>query len=185
MSRDNWMEDTVPSPRVRPDHDETGDYAQSEAAATPVYAWVLGSVVVLLTLVVCGLWSLYLLRGQVSIGGPTPTPVIWTPSPAPPSAASPIPELTETAEPIPTISPDIAIGRYVRVTGTEGRGLNLRSGPGENYNRMDIALEGEVFIVVEGPTPSGGSEWWKVRDPENEGRQWWAVGNFMEPIEHP
>jgi hypothetical protein len=87
--------------------------------------------------------------------------------------------------PTPTISPDIAIGRYVQVANTGGYGLSLRSGPGENYTRMDIAQEGEVFIVVDGPTMAGDSEWWKIQDRENVEREWWAVGNFLEPVEHP
>lgn len=181
MSSDDWMDETVPSPRVEPDYDEAEDYVRSDLAAIPTYVWVLGSVVALLALLVCGLWSLYLLRGRVTVGGPTPTPILWTPTPAP----SPTPLPTETVEPTPTISPGVAIGRYVQVTGTGGYGLSLRDGPGENYTRMDVALEGEIFIVVDGPTVSGGSEWWKVRDPDNEEREWWAMGNFLEPVEHP
>ncbi|NIP94928.1 MAG: SH3 domain-containing protein, partial [Akkermansiaceae bacterium] len=88
-------------------------------------------------------------------------------------------------EPTPTVSPEIAIGRYVRVTGTGGYGLSLRSGPGENYTRMDVALDGEVFVVVDGPTVTAGSGWWKIRDSENEEREWWAIGNFLEPVDHP
>jgi len=95
------------------------------------------------------------------------------------------PASTETAEPTPTISSDITIERYVRVTGTGGYGLNLRSGPGEDYVRMDIALEGETFLVVDGPTVSGGSEWWKIRDPENEQREWWTTGNYLETLLTP
>ncbi|MEE9615722.1 MAG: SH3 domain-containing protein [Anaerolineae bacterium] len=181
MHSDNWTEETIPSRRVGPEYSEAEGHTPSGLSAVSAYVWLLGFVVLLLALVVCGLWALYLLRGRVALSGPTPTPIIWTPTPAP----SPTPSPTETAEPAPTISPDIAIGRYVRVAGTGGQGLNLRSGPGENYVRMDIALEGEVFIVVDGPTPSGGSEWWKVRDSEDEEREWWAVGNFLEPIEHP
>jgi hypothetical protein len=181
MQNDNWTDETVPSRRVGPDDAEEENYARSGLAAIPFFVWLLGIVVVLLVLAVCGLWALYVLRGQVVSTGPTPTPIIWTPTPAP----SPTPPPTETAEPTPTVSPEIAIGRYVRVTGTGGYGLNLRSGPGENYERIDIALEGQAFLVVDGPTVSGGSTWWKIRDPENEQREWWAVGNFLEPIEHP
>jgi hypothetical protein len=50
---------------------------------------------------------------------------------------------------------------------------------------MDVASEGEVFIVVEGPTVAGDSPWWKIRDPEDEERVWWAVGNYLKPVEHP
>ncbi len=183
MRSDNWMDETVPIRRVRPDHGEAGDDVQSDRAA--IFARLLGYIVVLLALALCGLWSLYLLRGRASSGGLTSTPIIWTPSSVPTSTASPSPPPTEMAEPTPTISPGIFIGCYVRVAGTGGDGLNLRSGPGENYTRVDVALEGDNFIVVDGPMVSGSSEWWKIRDPENEEREWWAVGNFLEPVEHP
>jgi hypothetical protein len=172
------MEDTVPSPSAGL------AYAPSSPAAIPAYVWALGFIVVMLVLMVLGLWALYVLRGSAAIGGPTPTPIIWTPTPAP-ATATPTAPPTETAEPTPTASPDIAIGRYVQVAGTGGYGLNLRAGPGANYARMDIALEGEVFIVVEGPTVVGGSSWWKIRDADNPQREWWAVGNFLQPIPPP
>jgi len=143
--------------------------------------------VVLLTLAVCGLWALFLLRGQFAGDRPIPTLIIWTPTAAPTIAwtATPTPTLEAPPLPLPTVSPGIAIGRYVRVSGTDGYGLSLRAGPGENYTRVDVAQEGEVFVVVAGPTASGGSEWWQVQDRENADRTWWAVGNFLEPVEHP
>jgi len=194
MRSENWIDETIPSRRVRPGRSEAGEDVQAGPAAVPARVWILGCLVVLLSLVVCGLWSLYLLRGRAASGGSTPTPIIWTPTSVPTSAADPTdvgyppPPSTEDgalSAPTPTISPDIAIGRYVRVASTGGYGLSLRSGPGENYTRMDVAMEGEVFIVVDGPTVSGGSEWWKIRSHANEEREWWAVGNFLEPVEHP
>lgn len=185
MRRDSWREKTVPSRRVGRNHRGTGDHVRSDMTTIPARVWVLGLVVLLLTLTVCGLWALYLLRGQGVFSGPTPTPIIWTPTSVPTSADSSTPLPTEVAGPTPTVSPDIAIGRYVRVTGTGGYGLSLRAGPGEGYARMGVALEGEVFIVVDGPTVAGGSQWWKIRDRESEEREWWAIGNFLEPIEHP
>ncbi len=176
MYNDSWTDDTVPSARV--------DEAELGLTAIPAYVWILGFVVVALVLTVLGLWALYLLRGSIAIGGPTPTPIIWTPTPAP-ATATPAPTPTETIEPSPTPSPDIAIGRYVQVANTGGYGLSLRAGPGENYARMDVALEGEVFIVVEGPTLTSGSQWWKIRDYDNPQREWWAVASFLQPIEHP
>lgn len=184
MRNDNWAEETVPSRRVDPGYYE-GDGVPSGLAAIPARVWLVAFLVILFALAVCGLWALYLLRGQGALSRPTPTPIIWTPSSVPTPAASPTPPPTETHEPTPTISPDVAIGRYVQVTGTGGYGLSLRSGPGETYTRMGVALEGEIFIVVDGPTPAEGSEWWKIRDPGNVEREWWAIGNFLEPVEHP
>ncbi len=178
MGDDRWMDETIPSRRVEP---------VERRVVGSVRGWVVGGMVVVLTLAVCGLWALFLLRGEFAGRGPTPTPIIWTPTSAPTIAwtATPTPTLATPTLPLPTVSPGVAIGRYVRVSGTEGYGLSLRAGPGENYTRMDVAQEGEVFIVVDGPTVSGGSEWWQVQDRENTERTWWAVGNFLEPVEHP
>jgi hypothetical protein len=109
---------------------------------------------------------------------------IWTPTPVP-TVATATPTPTPTEEPLPAAPAGIAIGRYVRVAGTGGYGLNLRAGPGEDYMRMDIALEGEEFLVVDGPVAAGEFVWWKIRDRENSEREWWAAGNFLEPIENP
>ncbi len=140
---------------------------------------------VALTATVCALWVIYLTHGQS--GGrnrPTPTIIIWTPTPVP-TVATDTPTPAPTEELIPTAPAGIAIGRHVRVAGTGGYGLNLRAGPGENYVRMDIALEGEEFIVVDGPVAAGEFVWWKIQDLENSEREWWAAGNFLEPIENP
>ena len=185
MYGDNWSEETTPSRRVRVGEGQLGDDGRSKPVAAPVHVWFLGFVVVLLALAVCGLWALYLLRGRLVSGGPTPTAIVWTPTPAPTATATPLPPPTEVSELFPTVSPGIAVGDYVRVTGTGGYGLNLRSGPGEDYARMDVALEGEILLVVDGPTVTGDSEWWKIRDQEDEEREWWAIANFLEPVDHP
>lgn len=186
MRRDDRTEDTIPSQRIVRGHRGTRSDPGPARRPIPIFAWVMGLVVVALMLVVCGLWGLYLFRGGIpDRGGPSPTPIIVTASPALSAAATMTPAPTETAEPVPTLSPDIAIGRYVQVTGTEGYGLSLRAGPGESYTRVDVALDGQVFIIVEGPVHAGDSAWWKIRDPDDSDREWWAVGNFLEPVEHP
>ena len=179
-------EDTIPSPRIVSGHRGTRSDPESTRRPIPIFAWVVGFVAGALMLAVCSLWGLYLFRGGIpDRGGPSPTPVILTASPAPSSAATMTPAPSETAEPVPTLSPDIAIGRYVQVTGTEGSGLSLRAGPGENYTRVDVALDGQVFIIVEGPVHSGDSVWWQIRDLDDSDREWWAAGNYLEPVEHP
>jgi hypothetical protein len=81
------------------------------------------------------------------------------------------------------VSPEIAIGRYVRVNGTEGAGVSLRQEPDINSARVSIGQEGEIFIVVSGPRSLGGYTWWLIRDPANEARQGWAVANYLQPVE--
>ncbi|MGD2179446.1 MAG: SH3 domain-containing protein [Anaerolineae bacterium] len=190
MPSDDRIDDTVPSR-----HADRGSGRRPRAPSTlaqiPARVWVFAVFAAILLFALCGFWGLYLFRGRFAAQNPTPTAIIWTPIPSPSPAATP--SLTPTEPPssegpadaTPTASPDIAIGNYIEIAGTGGYGLSLRSGPGLNYARMDVASEGETFIVVEGPTTAGGSPWWKVRDPESEERAYWAIGNYLKPIEHP
>ncbi|MGD1995448.1 MAG: hypothetical protein PVH62_01600 [Anaerolineae bacterium] len=167
----------------------TEDHARGERAVVPPYIWVLTMVALLLAAVGCLLWALYALRVRNPMTGPSPTPIIWTATPQP--SPSPVIHPTETSAPTPTISPEIAIGRFVRVSGTEGAGVSLRQQPDVNSPRIstDLTLgvgqEGEVFIVVDGPRQTGGYTWWLVQDAEDEARKGWAVGNYLQPVEHP
>ena len=186
MRRDTRLEDTIPNQRVEDRRRGTRAGAVSSRKRSPILAWGIGFVTAAMMLLVCALWGLYLFRGGIATqAGPSPTPVILMASLAPSPVATRPPAPTEPTAATPTISPDIVIGRYVQVTGTEGYGLSLRVGPGENYTRADVALDGDVFVVVEGPVHAGDSAWWKVRDREESDREWWAAGNFLEPIEHP
>jgi hypothetical protein len=190
MSSDNWMEETVPSPRADRSRD-TNETDQVSVRQIPARVWFFAVVAGILLFALFSLWGLYLFQGSFGGGAPTPTAIIWTAMPTSVPPASPTPTLTHTPAgevlpgATPTPSEDISIGGYVQVTGTGDYGLSLREGPGANYARMDVAPEGEVFIVVEGPQTAGGSPWWRVRDPENEERFWWAIGNYLQPIEHP
>lgn len=185
MPNDRWRDETVPVRPVRPEGEDIAGVRRWNLAPGTALRWILGLLGVLVALAICGLWSLYLLGRPLASDGPTPTPIIWTPTAAPTPSSSPTVLPTETSEPTPTVSPDIAVGGYVRVAGTGGDGLNLREGPGKDYVRKDIALDGEVFLVVDGPAVASGSPWWKLRDVEDGAREWWAVGNFLEPIEQP
>jgi hypothetical protein len=181
MSDRNWMDDTVPSPRTAAGRGE--GKGSPGLAAIPARVWILGVLVGLVALAAFGVWGLVFFGGRLAGDEPTPTPIIWTATPAATLTPGVVP--TETDVPIPTTSPGIAIGRYVKVTGTRGAGLSLRAGPGVNYDRMDTALDGEVFIVVDGPRQAGGYDWWMVRDPDNEERQGWGAGNYLEPVDNP
>lgn len=190
MPSEDWMDETVPSRRV----DRAGDGpvgGASRLSQIPPRVWVFALVAAVLLFALFGLWGLYLFRGRLAAPGPTPTAIIWTPTPSPTPRASATPTPTEPSATeeadgtTPTPPADITIGSYVKVTGTGRYGLSLREGPGANYTRMDVAAEDEVFVVVEGPRTAAGSPWWRIRDPDDEERTWWAVGNYLQRIEHP
>jgi len=183
------MEDTVRSPRA--DGEGPTGFGTGSWSEIPLRVWVFAVLAAALLFALFGFWALYLFRGRLGAQGPTPTAIIWTPTASPPptatvTAAAGDPggdEDGDSATPSP--SEEIAVGTYVQVAGTDGYGLSLREGPGANYTRMDIAADGEVFLVVDGPQVTAGSPWWEIRDPDNEERTWWAVANYLQPVEHP
>jgi len=190
MRDPDWMDDTIRSSGTEPGEPQRSE-GGSRWSQIPLRVWIFAVVAGVLLFALFGFWGLYLFRGSLGAEAPTPTAIIWTPTPSPTPSVSPTPAATETPqdeEPgsaTPTAPANITIGGYVKVSGTGGYGLSLREGPGANAARMDVAAEDEVFIVVEGPETAGGSPWWRLRDPENEERVWWAVGNYLEPVEHP
>jgi len=157
-------------------------YLQRDLASIPPYIWLLALVVLLLASLACGLWAVYSLRLR-PLSGSNPTPIIWTATPQPTVLPTSTP--TETPAPPPTVSPGIAIGHYVQVSGTEGAGVSMRQEPDVNSARVGIGNEGEVFIVIDGPRQLGGYVWWRVRDRQDEARQGWVVGNYLQPVDHP
>ncbi len=112
--------------------------------------------------------------------GILPAAEIWTATPTPPPTSTPIPTPTPII-PTPTPSADIAIGVRVHVSGTNNIGLNLRKEAGVNAERVDIAGEGESFLVVGGPTQADGLDWWLLRDETNPQREGWAAANYLVP----
>jgi hypothetical protein len=113
------------------------------------------------------------------IPAPTDTPLPATPTE---KVEDPTPELQFPPSPQPGV---IAVGAYVQVSGTEGEGLRLRAGPGLEHNPDFLGLEGEVFVVQEGPQDADGYTWWYLVAPADTTRTGWAVSNFLEVIQNP
>ncbi len=128
--------------------------------------------------------------------------VWWTqpPAPAPFTPASvsltliPAPTTTPTPEPTPTpdasllVTPDasgIVVGGYVQITGTDGQGLRIRSGPGLNTTSLFLGFDTEAFEVRDGPEIVDGFTWWYLVAPVDETRAGWAASAYLVPIPPP
>jgi len=107
---------------------------------------------------------------------PIPT---YTPTPLPTQPEFPI--ITPTIE--STLG--IQVGGYVRILGTEGEGLRLRSDPSLGGEIVYVGFEGEVFNVAGGPVEQDGYLWWQLEAPLNASLQGWAVSNYLEPAQSP
>lgn len=81
----------------------------------------------------------------------------------------------------PVVLPDGAIGIniYVKVTGTQGLGLRMRSAAGTGADINFLAMDDEVFKVVGGPEVNNGYTWWQLEAPLDETRSGWAAENYL------
>lgn len=100
----------------------------------------------------------------------------------PSTASTNTPVLTNPPAPLPG---EIQINAYVQISGTEGDGLRLRKLPNLESDVMFLAMESEVFTVVEGPIESIQYTWWYLKAPYDSTRQGWAVSNFLEIVQRP
>ncbi|MGH2581952.1 MAG: SH3 domain-containing protein [Anaerolineales bacterium] len=116
-------------------------------------------------------------EGLTWIQGPTNTPVPATPTLIPTSTA------TATFEPL--ASGEMGIGSYVQIVGTEGTGLNIRSGPGLSSTIQFLGYDSEVFEIRDGPREVDGFSWWYLVTPVDENRAGWAAANYLAVVANP
>jgi hypothetical protein len=99
-----------------------------------------------------------------------------------PTAESNLPDSNEAQ----TLPPgDFEIGSFVKVRGTEGAGLHLRSDPGLDSEPLFLGIEDEIFKIEAGPQEEDGYIWWFLVAPFEAGRNGWAVSNYLEIIQEP
>jgi hypothetical protein len=146
--------------------------------------------------------AIYLL-GNSGIGLPNPTPIIHIITAVPPesqqivqsAAQAPSTQIISGQNPPsnlqlqgPTLEPiqftptpaSIRIGSSVTVEGVDAETLNVRESTAINeQNVLFRALEGEVFIVIEGSAQGSGFTWWRIQDPDDPTRVGWAVSNYL------
>lgn len=99
----------------------------------------------------------------------------------PAATQTPLPSrMVET--PTPTSQPivdGISVGGYVQISGTEGQGLRLRSGPGIDNPPRFLGMDAEVFQVVDGPEQADGFTWWYLEAPYDTSRSGWAASQYL------
>ncbi len=74
----------------------------------------------------------------------------------------------------------ISVGDRVRVVGTEGAGLRFRTEAGLDHETTRMLAEGDILVVVGGPTGADGFTWWHL---DYHGSLGWCAAQWLEPIE--
>ncbi len=73
----------------------------------------------------------------------------------------------------------IGIGDTVEVA-SGGSNLNLRTGPGLDFDIVGKLLSGTRLMVVDGPKEADGYRWWKI---ENSTVKGWAAESFLRKVQ--
>ena len=109
----------------------------------------------------------------------------------------PVPSTTATEIPptgVPASNPDdipappdgeFSINSFVKISGTGGAGLRLRTNPGLDNEPVYLGMEDEIFKIETGPQYSDGYTWWFLVAPFDPDRNGWAVSNYLEPVQNP
>ncbi len=118
-------------------------------------------------------------QARPAVVTPTPTPTLTPipvpnliPTPTPTVTPTPTPTATPTVTPTPTATPIpvLRAGGRARIAAET---LNVRAGPGTNYDRVGVLFQGQEVAILEGPQEADGYRWWKVRGPE--GLEGWVA----------
>lgn len=120
-----------------------------------------------------------------------PIPASAVPDPVQAMTMIPAPTMTATAPPVletptPTSAPSIggiSVGSYVQITGTDGQGLRLRSGPGIDNPPRLLGMDAELFMVKDGPRQADEFIWWFLEAPYDPERSGWAAANYLTVVD--
>lgn len=167
----------------------------------PKWMWI--AVPVLVVVVVAGLWWAIFSPSEPSAVVPTPTATVNIiqnqPTQAPTAQQTltsedttptrqVLPELptftptavavtTPTGEPTQAPPAEMVVGAKVSVTGTNGAGLNMRSGAGTANARVKTLSDGTEVEIIGGPKDANGYTWWQIRD--SAGTTGWVASQFL------
>jgi hypothetical protein len=108
--------------------------------------------------------------------------VISAPS-ATPTPQKQLPTATPTG--LPASENGISKDMYVQITGTSGEGLRIRSGAGIDNPPKFLAMDSEVFKVMDGPKHSDGITWWFLVAPYDDARSGWAAATYLSVVPNP
>ena len=102
------------------------------------------------------------------------------PTPVPAIQAAPEPTVVPTPIPQPAIQPTPVVER-LRVSGTNGSGVNLRARAGERGQRIKTVPEGTTLELVGADEQADGMTWRNVREPG--GSTGWVAARFVARVD--
>jgi hypothetical protein len=122
--------------------------------------------------------------GSLAFALRTPSPVVWPTTVLVTVVPQAGPTYIVVTSAAPTPVPWQNVTRYVRVTGTQGLSLRIRSAPGTAAETVELVPDGTRLLVTGDGREADGSLWWPVRDL-GDNKEGWAVSTFLVPDTGP
>jgi hypothetical protein len=157
----------------------------------PWWVWASGGLVVVLAIALLWTWALKAMQETQEPPTIAFTPTFTQPPPtatvAPTDTPLPAPPTDTPIPPTPTVADQVAIGAWVKVTGSGDAGLSFRAGPGLENVRLKILTDGAVLKVLDGPREDQGYTWWRLEEyvDGQAGVIGWTIDEFLEPTSPP
>lgn len=149
-----------------------------------INGWVVIVSIIIASGLVLLLWALVMMLPLPQAQVATPRAALTViPAPNPtPTQPKVVPTLTPTNAPS---FEGISIGSYVQISGTEGAGLRLRSGPGTGNPPRLLGMEAEVFRIKDGPKFADDFTWWFLEADYDATRSGWAASKYLSVVTNP
>ena len=154
---------------------QSADVTQPSRRTRPAWPWwSTASLLILAILIVAcvGVTLAYAMRPAQIAVWPTAVLVTVTTQPERPVA------IAATAPPTP--QPWTNLTRAVRVKGTEGLSLRIRSAPSTKADTIKLVPDGTRLLITGDGQQAEGMLWWPVRDP-SDNKEGWAVSTYLVP----
>jgi 3D (Asp-Asp-Asp) domain-containing protein len=74
---------------------------------------------------------------------------------------------------------ELPVGSSAIVSGTDGRGLRVRSGPGMSHRVLAVLPEGTTVSILAGPVSDGHDDWYQVA--MNGAPSGWSLDRYLSP----
>ena len=144
--------------------------------------WSLASLLMLALIMLAGAVGSFTLAAHRPAAAEWPTAMLVTVTPRPGPTYIVVTSAPGQAVSTPVAWPNVT--RAVRVNGTKGLSLRIRSAPGTQSDTVKLVPDGTKLLITGDGKQVEDGLWWPVRDP-SDNKEGWAVSTYLVPDTGP
>ena len=162
---------------------QPADVAQPAPRARQAWPWwSVASILILALIALAGAAGSFALATKKPVAGQWPTAVLITVTPRPGPTYIVVTSAPGQAASTPVTWSNVT--RAVRVNGTQGLSLRIRSAPGTQSDTVKLVADGTKLLIIGDGKQVEDALWWPVRDP-SDNKEGWAVSTYLVPDTGP